>query len=289
MLNFLPAGSRTKPIESLTLTEKIDVLFTGVSIPKPQNDVDPSKHNLPYDVHHVRSDGLMLEAWSIPTPHSKGTVLLFHGYAGSKSTLVDEAKSFRQMGYTPFLIDFRGSGGSDGTQTTVGLLESRDVVVLFDYAQSKHPDQPIILYGQSMGAASILRALATTDIKPDAIIIEAVFAKMLTTVENRFRSMGLPSFPAAHALIFWAGTQNGFSGFAHNPVDYARSVDTPTLVMHGVDDVRALLDEGERVYAAISTDEKSFVRFDHVGHESYFAAQPKKWQTEVASFLQELP
>lgn len=212
MLNFVPAGERTKAIESLTPFEKIGQLITGVTIPKPQNETTPADHQLEYERHNIDSDNIRLEAWYIPSAESNATILLFHGYAGSKDGLLDEAHIFHNMGYDTLLVDLRGSGGSAGIQTTVGVREGDDVAASVQFMHAMRPDQPIILYGRSMGAASILRALATTNIQPSAIVIEAVFAEMLTTVKNRFRSMGVPSFPAAllgeHAKwLLWLCTQ----------------------------------------------------------------------------------
>lgn len=117
-----------------------------------------------------------------------------------------------------------------------------DVAGSMAYVRAISPHQPLILYGQSMGGAAIMRAIDVNDIQPDAIIIEAVFDKMLSTVQNRFSAMGLPSFPGAHLLVFWGGVQN----------------------LNGP---------------------KQFKKFEGVGHESYFEAQPDQWRRFVAKFL----
>lgn len=292
MLNFRVDGVCKEGAAALPLLQKLRVLFSGLPLQKPQNDEWPNDYQLPFEVHKIESDGLTLEAWMIPAPEPKGTVVLFHGYGGSKSGVLGEAKGFHQLGYNTFLVDLRGCGESDGYLTTIGIFESRDVAASFRYVEnfcSQAPSTlgglPIILYGRSMGAASILRAMATTDISPDALLIDAVFAEMVTAVKNRCRAVRIPSFPTAYALIFWASFQNKFSGFAHNPVAYATRIKTPTLVMHGGADVMATLDEGERVFGALQSHCKSFVCFDGVGHESYLANQPQKWFHEVSTFL----
>ena len=50
---------------------------------------------------------------------------------------------------------------------------------------------------------AILRAIAEYEVKPQRVIIEAVFDKMMSTVANRFTAMGLPAFPGTQILIFW--------------------------------------------------------------------------------------
>jgi hypothetical protein len=68
------------------------------------------------------------------------------------------------------------------------------------------------------------------------VILEAVFDTMLNTVRHRFHAMGIPAFPSAQLLVFWGGRQWGFDGFAHNPVQYAASLNCPSLFMHGAND-----------------------------------------------------
>lgn len=86
--------------------------------------------------------------------------------------------------------------------------------------------------------------MARNGIKPDAVILEAVFDTMLHTVEHRFGAMGVPAFPNAELLLFWGGVQGGFNGFDHNPVEYAGSLSCPALFMHGGLDPSSRMEEG---------------------------------------------
>ena len=71
-------------------------------------------------------------------------------------------------------------GGSSGNITTVGVRESEDVVAAINKVRKINSDRPIILYGISMGSAAILKAIALSNIRPDAVILELPFAKLLT-------------------------------------------------------------------------------------------------------------
>ena len=118
MTHFCNSGPRTDNPESLSGFTKIKVLLFGVSIPKPQNSITPQNIGLTYSVHTILSyDGIDLEGWYIPHSKPNGSILLFHGYSGSKSTMLEESKALHALGYNLFLLDFRGSGGSDGNVT----------------------------------------------------------------------------------------------------------------------------------------------------------------------------
>jgi hypothetical protein len=135
-----------------------------------------------------------------------------------------------------------------------------------------------------MGAASVLRAIAAEGVRPDGIILEAVFDTLLRTVRNRFHVMKTPSFPAAELLVFWGGRQNGFDGFAHNPVEYARSVKCPALVLQGGQDPLAGLEAGRAVAAAVPGTGR-FVEFSAAGHEPTLAVSPARWRAAVVDLL----
>ncbi len=285
MLHFAQAGERTRPPEALSRWQKLKILLNGVTIPKPQNLTTPANFNLPFETHYMKvAKNITLEAWYIPHPRPKGIVVMFHGYAAAKSSLLPEAQTWRELGYAAFLVDFRGSGGSSGNTTGIGYTEADDVAAAVEYVRPISAEYPLILYGQSMGGAAILRATAIYRITVDALIIEAVFDKMLSTVQYRFAAMGWPAFPAAPLLIFWGGIHMGYNGFHHNPLEYAAAVSCPTLLLHGADDPRATLAQAQAVFQNLGGP-KQFEIFAGVKHESYLAARPEQWKRVVAQFL----
>jgi hypothetical protein len=99
--------------------------------------------------------------------------------------------------------------------------------------------------------------------------------------------MGLPAFPCAQLLVFWGGVQHGFNGFHHNPVDYARSVRCPVLLMHGDRDVRVTREQAHAVFDNLD-GAKRWQLFPEVGHQSYLAAKPALWQDTVSGFLADM-
>lgn len=285
MTHFQNGGARTGNPETLSVSQKMHALLWGVSIPRPANRATPESVGLTFTTEFFRaSDGSKLEAWGIARPQPKGTVLLLHGYANCKASLLTEASVFHELGYETVLVDFRGSGGSDGNDTTIGLREADDVAAIVQALQDLHPGRTLILFGPSMGAAAILRAIAVNGVQPRAAIVECPFDRLLSTVENRFVTMGVPSFPSARFLVFWGGVQQGFNGFAHNPVDYARSVRCPVLLMHGDKDPRVTAEQAQEIFANLAGS-KQLQMFSDVGHQSCTKANPQLWKRTVAEFL----
>jgi uncharacterized protein len=287
MMHFTAGHPRTNEPEKLTLGAKAKVLLCGVSIPRPQTsaspiDLSPATSSLRLDC----TNGIKLGAWYCAGPGEKELVILFHGYSSEKSSMLTQAKAFLEMGVSVLLVDFRGSGDSSESYTTVGFDEAEDVAAAERYARAHLPQREVVLYGQSMGAVAILRAVSNCGVRPDAIIVEAVFDKMVNTVRHRFEAMGVPSFPGAELLVFWGGHQAGFNGFKHNPVQYATSITCPILFLHGTADPRAHIEEARRVFAAVPGP-KYFKEFPALGHEASLVRFPGEWKETVSHFLAE--
>lgn len=266
--------------DELSTLDKIGVLFFGVSNPRPENKEVPKSL---FEVVLIPSGTEKLEAWYLETDSAKGEVILFHGYSGEKGSMIKRARLIREMGFNTLLIDFRGSGGSSGNTTTIGYEESEDVASSIEYLRKKGKEN-IYLLGTSMGAASILKSVAENDLAVKGIIIECPFASLLQTAKNRFERMGLPSFPGAHFLVLWGGIENGFWGFSHNPSEYSKGVNIPSLLIYGEKDARVKRFETDEIFTNLN-GQKELLIFPEAEHGNYLEVDQSKWTKAVADFL----
>ena len=273
--------SRTAASANIPLSEKVMILLTGPRNPRPQNKKLPA---LPYQTHTIEGT-TTLEAWLIDAATPQGTVALFHGYASQKSDLLPVAEAFHALGYRTLLIDFPGSGGSEGNSTTIGYQEAEDVRAVYEYIYTLFPGEKLILYGFSMGAVAMMRAVSAYDIAPDALIIGCPFTTLHETVQHRFRMLGVPPIPMATLLTFWGGVQHGYWAFDHNPVEYAQQIRIPTLLMYGQQDQRVTLAETKRIYQALAGS-KWLEVFEQADHELYVCNDPPRWKQTVTLFMQ---
>ncbi len=271
--------ARTKDPKMLTITQKLSVLFFGIDNPRPVNEKTP---NNPYSTISLKSNK-EIECWLIPIDSAKGTVILFHGFSGEKSSLIDQAEIFRELGYATVLVDFMGSGGSEGNQTTIGYFEAEQVKTVFEFVKSQG-DKKIFLFGTSMGSAAIMRAVSELKINPSGLILECPFGSMYQTVCARFDLMNIPRFPMAGLLVFWGGVQNGFWAFRHNPYEYAKSIDCPVLLIWGEKDVKVSGEETKKIFKALA-GRKKLATLTEADHENLMNASPYKWRLAVEQFV----
>ncbi|MDB5250981.1 MAG: hypothetical protein JWP27_150 [Flaviaesturariibacter sp.] len=266
-----------KTPEHLSFGQKLMLALTGIDNPRPENKKSPT---VAYE--RIRRHGIS-EAWMIRTPAARGTVILFHGYGGEKSGMLDKAAVFQSLGFNTLLVDFHGAGGSAGVQCTIGYKEADEVM---DWAQwvATRGESNLILFGTSMGAAALMRAVGELGLKPKAAIIECPFGTMYKTVCNRFRTQGAPVFPMAGLLVFWGGVENGFWAFGHNPEEYARHMQCPTLLLCGGRDEKVTRAETDAIYSNLPGP-KTLHIYPEARHENYLRLYREAWTADIASFL----
>ena len=272
-------SEKTKSPEKLSSFEKAKTLFFGVTNPKPKNAKFPIQQ---YQTLKLKSNK-EIECWLIKTKNAKGTIILFHGYGGEKSSMIEKSDAFIKLGFSTMLVDFMGSGNSEGNQTTIGYKEAEEVKTSYDYL-SQSGEKNIYLFGTSMGAVAIMKCINDDKIRPKGIIIECPFGSMYETVCARFNKMHAPTFPLAGILVFWGGIQNGFWGFSHNPTTYAKSITCPTLLLYGEKDKSVSRKEIDAIFANLKGIKKLNV-YKKTGHENYLIKNKTEWNKNVSDFL----
>ncbi|GAL86977.1 hypothetical protein MYP_4207 [Sporocytophaga myxococcoides] len=256
-------------------------MIFGVKMPKPSNNIKPNQN---FQTIILQSNK-KIECWSINKHSSKGTIILFHGYGGKKSSLMDKADVFLDLGYNVFMVDFMGSGGSEGLQTTIGYKEAENVKSAYDYIK-ENGEKNIFLFGTSMGAAAIMKALADYPLKPNGIIIECPFATMYEATSARFKAVGAPVFPMAGLVVFWGGLTNGFWAFDHNPVEYARKIKCNTLLLYGEQDKRVSRKEIDAIYSNLDCSKK-LKTYPLAGHVNFLIKYKTEWIRDIGTFLEQ--
>jgi len=285
MTHYVPDAVRPHIHMPMTAWDKTRLFLGTLSLPRPMNHLTPADRKLDYEtLHFPGSHGLQLEAWRIPGQRGQPVVLLFPGYCASKDSLLNYAREFHGLGYEAWLVDFHGVGGSQGHTTTIGWYEADDVAAASREASRYRPDAPQVLFGMSLGAAAVLRAEHLHTVQPAALILEAPYDRLVTTVAHRFTSYGIPGVPFADLLTFWGGRQLGFDGFAMNPVDYARDVQCPTLLLEGDRDFRVGLPNARAIAKALGPH-GTFELFEGQGHAAYLNRAPDQWRHSVHGFL----
>jgi len=286
---FYNNGTHKKKVADMSFGEKLSAAAFGIQVAK--SAVVDSLMVLHKNIYLQTTDGLTLSCWYIDAeveykrPTSNTTIIMFHGHGGSKSGMISEATELYRLGYNVLMVDFRAHGESTGNVCTIGYYESRDVKAAYDYI-SQQGEKNITLWGTSMGAAAIIKAIHDNNgVNPAKIILEMPFGSLYSAVKGVMRNNHIPVQPAALLLTFWGGVEHGFWAFGFKPQNYAAAIHCPVLLQHGEDDIRVIEDETQAIYKNIASADKTLVEYADCGHQSLFKKDSVKWVNAVSSFL----
>ena len=112
------------------------------------------------DCYMKSKDGLLLHAYYLPAENAERFVLLSHGYKGSGfGDFAYTSRFLHENRCNLLFIDQRCCGASKGEYITFGAMEQYDVQRWAYYIARRNKKKlPLYLYGESMGAASVLMA-----------------------------------------------------------------------------------------------------------------------------------
>lgn len=284
--HYAPTTARTTRAAELTAWSRLSVIATGATIRRQINKRTPADVGLTFETRYFPgAHGLRLEAWRIAASHTGApAVLMFPGYGASKDCLLPAASEFARRGFEIWMTDPHGIGGSGGSTTSLGWYEAEDVAAAWrEFGKMRRG--PVMLYGISMGAVSILRAVHHGWVKPDALILECPFDRFTHAIGAGYERFALPSWLFGTAAATWIGVQQGFNPFAHNPAEYIRSVRCPTLLLQGeLDDTigRAHV----RTVGSRLNGDSTFALLPGAGHAFLINRASSAWREKVNTFLE---
>lgn len=209
---------------------------------------------IPYETVSITTfDGLKLMGRYYHTADGAPLDLCFHGYRSSP--IIDfsggSEMSF-EMGHNILMVEQRAHGNSEGNTITFGILERRDLQCWVNYAVERFgPDIQILLYGVSMGGATVLMASnlpLSANVK--GIIADCPYASPAEIIAEVGKGRHFP--PAVTKILAAVGAKL-YGGFHLNETDAVRAVKQtriPILIIHGEDDRFVPCEMSEQVYLA---------------------------------------
>lgn len=232
-------------------------------------------------------DGLRLHGYEIENPeNSHRWVILVHGYNSQGLKMKTEAEIFYNMGYSVLLPDLRGCGESQGSVIGMGWLDRLDMLRWIEHIVQKDSDARIVLYGVSMGGATVM--MTTGEQLPSnvkAAIEDCGYTSAKEEFEQQFKEFfGLPSFPvitSADAVCFFRA---GYTFEQASSVEQVKKSVTPTLFIHGDEDTFVPFEMLDKVYASANCPKEKLV-INGAGHVGSSSKNPKLYWSTVENFL----
>ncbi len=161
------------------------------------------------------------------------------------------AETLIPEGYGVLLFDMRNHGDSDSDKTTLGYLEVQDVQAAVDFLLERADvdHDRIAVVGHSMGAATAIRSGARIPAL-QAVVAISGFASLEDNIAEGVRRLaGLPPFPFAPLVVWFATNEAGMDLSAVRPVDDIATISPrPILLIHGDQDELVGVQNSQRLY-----------------------------------------
>lgn len=208
---------------------------------KNENEVSKTKYSIveseSTDVYAMSDDGLKLHSYSIHQD-SNTWVIVVHGYTSQGNEMSWAAQSFYDQGYNVLVPDLRGHGKSDGDYIGMGWDDRKDIITWINELVSQDPDCEIILFGISMGAATVMNV--SGEVLPDNVklaIEDCGYTSTWDIFAYQLKSMfGLPPHPFLDFANIVTKVRAGYT-FNNGPIDQIENCKIPMLFIHGSEDL----------------------------------------------------
>ena len=117
---------------------------------KLENDYQFQFHNTFEEINTEVTDGRLLNGLLFKADTTKGLIFYLHGNAGSLANWGDVTKTYTDLNYDVFILDYRGYGKSEGE------IKSQDEIfqdnqVIYNALKKKYNEEQITILGYSIG------------------------------------------------------------------------------------------------------------------------------------------
>lgn len=229
-------------------------------------------------------DGYRLKAFYVPASQkSDKYVIISHGYTYNRYGSLRYLHMFRSFGYNCLIYDDRGHGANPRTKCTMGVRESRDLLVLIQWVHARFGDDIILgLHGESMGAALQIMALKE---KPAVrfVVNDCGYADLMGVLINNVNALHMPKCfcylaSVACRLVF------GYSFTKVRPIDALSDNKIPICFMHGAADDFIPCDHSERMHRAMTAYSELHL-FPGAAHGHSIDSDEESYRRIVKGFL----
>jgi len=190
-------------------------------------------------------------------------LICLHGYTSCPWANGALAKEFYGWGFNILLPHLCGHPESEDSFVSMGWLDRLDVLAWIDHIIQRNPSARIVLYGQSMGAGTVM--MTTGEALPGnvACAIEdcgytSVWDLLYAPAKQGLRSGALVS-AGLYALDAVTRLRAGFSIREASCIEQLKKSVTPTLFIHGDADKAVPLWMLHRLYDAAACEKEKLI------------------------------
>lgn len=269
----------------MTRGEALKLVYNPVET-RSRADETPADFGLAYEeIALTTADGVGLAGWYIPTQNG-AVVLAQHGFRSNRGEMLEEAAILAEAGYGVALIDLRAHGDSDGELVTFGVREMADLEALYQFVIEQPGVDPrrIGVLGNSYGGSTVI-LYAAQNPNIAVIVADSPFYSLEGTVATSVEYFtGLPAFPFAPAIRWWAEQETGINAGAVAAINVIDEISPrPIYLMMGGEDVIVAPESGQLLYEAAG-EPKTLWYEPAIGHVEFQSTYPDEYAARLLDF-----
>lgn len=129
------------------------------------------------------SDRTILHGLLFKADTTKGLIFYLHGNGGDAHSWGSVAKTYTDLNYDVFIIDYRGYGKSEGTISSEAQLDV-DLQTVYDELKKQYAENTIIVLGYSIGTGPAARLASVNH--PQLLILQAPYYSLTDMMRGLF-------------------------------------------------------------------------------------------------------
>lgn len=230
-------------------------------------------------------DELKLNGYVVEKENSNKWAILVHGYTGRAMQMSYQAERFYNMGFNVLFPDLRGHGKSEGNYIGMGWDDRRDIISWINYINSNYANQQIILYGVSMGAATVMMTSGEADLPNNvkAIIEDCGYTSIKDEFSYQLKAVfNLSSFPILNLASMVTKIRAGYFLADGSAIEQVKKSKTPIMFIHGDIDTFVPYYMLDQLYNSATCEKEKLViegaahaKASDIGGETYWKAIEK--------------
>lgn len=217
---------------------------------------------------------------------TKPTIILLHGIGDCKEKQLGRAKMLAEAGYNSVVLDLRAHGESEGKYCTFGYYEKEDVKLFINEIIKINKDNPIGIWGNSLGGAIALQAMSI-DNRITLGIIESTFDEFNKVALEYAAdySFGIKMKWLTNFVLAKSGKIAHFNPDDVKPVIAAKSITQPILFIHGDKDSKISIEFNGNNYNAVQSKDKEWITVKGAGHHNVDVVGGEDLKNKVLAFV----
>ncbi|MGR3742472.1 alpha/beta hydrolase [Companilactobacillus sp. DQM5] len=240
-----------------------------------------------HEIWEINNDNLNLKAFYYPQKESKKTVILTHGFGATHKSLDIFGQLFFKLGYNVLMPDNRAAGDSEGRYLTFGFYEKKDLLCWINELNNKHKDQNILLFGASMGAATVLQLLAEDDLPLNvkAVVEDSSYTDAESIIKfHAIKKIGRTANLLIPLVSLYSKIRLGFFYKEASPINVIKNDKLPILFVIGDKDVTVPSIMGKKLYDSYQGEKDLYENPEGIHIRSY-NQNPKEYEEKLINFL----